>query len=76
MEPTVIISGLLGHDEEEETVRRFCIAFANRISLSTEEIAAIPLLMILRLVDVFLHFMSRFLNGTDESSVLRQQVSK
>lgn len=74
MEPAVIIPGLLGHDEEVETVRRFCIAYGSRVSLSPEEIAVIPLLMTLRLVDVFLHFMSRFLNGTDESSVLRQQV--
>nr|WP_229753434.1 phosphotransferase [Paenibacillus segetis] len=74
MEAAVIITGLLGHDEEIEIVRRFCIAYATKTRLSSEEVAAIPHLMILRLVDVFLHFMSRFLNGTDEFNVLRQQV--
>ncbi|MGF7048051.1 Ser/Thr protein kinase RdoA (MazF antagonist) [Paenibacillus sp. DS2015] len=74
MEPAVIISGLLGHEGEMVAVRRFCRAFGSRVRLSPEEVTAIPLLMILRKVDVFLHFMSRFFNGTDEPDVLRQQV--
>lgn len=74
MEPAVIISGFLGHEEERESVRQFCSAFGRKIQLLPEEIAAIPVLITLRIVDVFLHFISRYFNGTDESSVLRQQV--
>ncbi|WP_438351774.1 phosphotransferase enzyme family protein [Paenibacillus sp. FA6] len=74
MEPAVIISGLLGHKEEIEAVRQFCTGFGNKVSLFPEEIAAIPVLMRLRKIDVFLHFMSRFFEGTDKPEVLREQV--
>ena len=74
MEPAVVISGLLGHTEEIESVRHFCTGFGNRVSLFPEEIAAIPVLMRLRKIDVFLHFMSRFFEGTDKPEVLREQV--
>ncbi|WP_411860631.1 hypothetical protein [Paenibacillus polymyxa] len=32
--------------------------------------------MLLRKVDVFLHFLSRFLEGTDQSHVLQEQVKQ
>lgn len=76
MEPAVIISGLLGQDNNEgrEAVRLFCQGFGSRIRLAPEEVKAIPVLMRLRQIDVFLHFMSRFINGTDGAEVLRKQV--
>ncbi|MFD3257588.1 phosphotransferase [Paenibacillus lentus] len=76
MEPAVIISGLLGqgNDEGREAVRLFCRGFGGRIRLTPEEVEAIPVLMRLRQIDVFLHFMSRFLNGIDGAEVLRKQV--
>lgn len=74
MEPAVIISGLLGHVEEIESVRKFCAGFSNRVCLLEAEVIAIPILMRLRKIDVFLHFMSRYLNGTDKPQVLREQV--
>ncbi|MNP15197.1 hypothetical protein D3C76_1075430 [compost metagenome] len=74
MEPAVVISGLLGHDNEVEAIRRFITGFASRVCLLPDEIAAIPNLMRLRKVDVFLHFLSRFFNHTDEPKILREQV--
>lgn len=76
MEPAVIISGLLGQGEREnrEAVRLFCQGFGGRIRLGMEEIEAIPVLMRLRQIDVFLHFLSRFINGTDGPQVLREQA--
>jgi homoserine kinase type II len=74
MEPAVVISGLLGHQEEIEAVRQFCAGYGSKISLLLEEVAAIPVLMRLRKIDVFLHFMSRFYDGTDKPEVLHEQV--
>lgn len=74
MEPAVVISGLLSHNDEVDTVRKFCTGFGSWIRLTPEEIVAIPVLMRLRKMDVFLHFLSRFLKGTDEPKILREQV--
>lgn len=74
MEPAVVISGFMGMADEREAIRRFCEGFAKRVRLSAEEIGAIPILMRLRMVDVFLHFLSRYREGTDESHVLVEQV--
>lgn len=76
MEPAVILSGFLGQPEEAKAVRKFCRGFSQRIQLSDAEIGAFPVLMLLRKVDVFLHFMSRFLEGTDETDVLYEQVKQ
>lgn len=74
MEPAVVISGFLGVGNEREFIQRFCEGFASRVRLSPEEIAAIPVLMRLRMVDVFLHFTSRYMKGTDDVHVLREQI--
>lgn len=74
MEAAVILSGLFGTDKEKEAVRQFCLGYAGRVQLDPEEVQTIPVLMRLRKVDVFLHFMSRYLNGTDGPDVLQQQV--
>lgn len=74
MDPAVILSGLLGHPEQQQAVRDFCSGFSRSVTLTAEELTAIPLLMLLRKVDVFLHFASRYLEGTDEISVLHEQT--
>ncbi|WP_189023148.1 phosphotransferase [Paenibacillus albidus] len=74
MEPAVILSGFLGEAGEEEKVKEFCRGYSRRVRLAEAEIAAFPTLMKLRKVDVFLHFVSRFLEGTDKSEVLCEQV--
>ncbi len=74
MEPAVVISDLLGYDNKRDNIRQFCEGFGSRLRLKVEEISSIPNLIRLRKVDVFLHFLSRFLKGTDEPKVLRTQA--
>lgn len=76
MEPAVILSVLLGTEDEDgrKAVEQFCKGYGSKIKLTEEELNAIPVLMRLRKIDVFLHFMNRYLNGTDELQVLRHQI--
>lgn len=74
MEPAVVISDLLGYAGKRESVRQFCEGFGSLLRLKTEEIANIPNLIRLRKVDVFLHFLSRYLKGTDGPEVLKTQA--
>ncbi|NGZ74424.1 phosphotransferase [Saccharibacillus alkalitolerans] len=71
MEAAVILSGL---PDGEEAVRRFGAGFFGRTRLEPEEIEAVPLLMRLRKVDVFLHFLTRYWEGTDGAGVLEEQA--
>lgn len=73
MEPAVILADLIGSGKKEQA-EQFCAGFGSRLRLSSQEVAVIPLLLRLRKVDVFLHFMSRYLNGTDGPEVLRAQI--
>ncbi|GGO03711.1 homoserine kinase [Saccharibacillus kuerlensis] len=70
MEAAVILSGL---PQGEEAISRFMEGFRIRAALQPEEIEAIPLLMRLRKVDVFLHFLTRYLENTDGPNVLEEQ---
>lgn len=74
MDPAVILSGLLGHPEQQQAVRDFCRGYSRSVTLTAEELTAIPVLMLLRKIDVFLHFASRYLEETDEISVLHEQT--
>ncbi len=71
MDLAVILSGL---PDDEEAVAEFLQGFASELRLQAEEIEAIPLLMRLRKVDVFLHFLTRYLEGTDGPGVLEEQA--
>lgn len=79
MEIAVLLADLLGDGEgralEQNNIAQFCWGFRQFIQLEEEEIKAIPLLMLLRKVDVFLHFTSRYLDKIDPPSVLIQQAS-
>ncbi|WP_342566425.1 phosphotransferase [Paenibacillus sp. FSL R7-0345] len=74
MDPAVILSGLLGHPEQQRAVRDFCRGFSRSVRLTDDELAALPTLMLLRKIDVFLHFATRYMEGTDEGSVLHEQT--
>lgn len=76
MEPAVILSGLLGMEgeREREAVEQFCKGYGSKIRFTEEELEATPVLMRLRKIDVFLHFMNRYFNGTDDLRVLRHQI--
>lgn len=72
MDAAVILSGL---PEGEEAIRLFVEGFRKSVMLSDEEIDTIPLLMRLRKVDVFLHFLTRYWEGIDDWTVLEEQAS-
>jgi len=71
MELAVILSGL---PDEEAAILAFLEGFRAEVKLEPEEIEAVPLLMRLRKVDVFLHFLTRYAEGTDGPSVLEEQA--
>lgn len=74
MDPAVVLSGLLDHPEQQRVVRDFCRGFSRSVTLTDDELGALPTLMLLRKIDVFLHFATRYLEGTDEINVLLEQT--
>jgi len=82
MEPAVIVSGLLsGSDPLSDSisdplccVESFLRGFGESCPLHGAEAAAIPLLVELRILDVFMHFLSRYLDGVDGEDVLKAQI--
>ncbi|NMO97865.1 phosphotransferase [Paenibacillus lemnae] len=74
MEPAVTISDLLGYEGKQELIERYCRGFGEVLKLREDEVNALPILLQLRKVDVFLHFLRRYLNGTDQPEVLKSQT--
>ncbi|MBB6730272.1 phosphotransferase [Cohnella zeiphila] len=75
MEPAVVVSGLLDADGAAEAVPAFLEGYARRIRLTAAEADAIPRLVRLRKLDVFVHFLGRYLDGVDGDEVLREQIA-
>lgn len=76
MEPAVMLAGLIGDDAGFEAAAAFLSGFAGVVALSEAEYELLPLLMRLRRLDVFVHFLGRYLSGVDEVNVLRQQLQE
>ncbi len=82
MEPAVCLWGLLpeaGVDNQAEarawvSLEAFWRGFAGVRPLSAAERHAIPELMQLRSLDVFLHFLGRYRDGVDDASMLLRQI--
>ncbi|THF79475.1 phosphotransferase [Cohnella fermenti] len=74
MEPAVVLSGMLGDEAAERTIPAFLAGFARHVRLSEEEADAVPSLIKLRKLDVFVHFLGRYLDGVDGAAVLREQI--
>ncbi|GIO16061.1 hypothetical protein J19TS2_56160 [Cohnella xylanilytica] len=74
MEPAVVLSGMLDADGAEDAIPEFLEGFAGRIRLGADEAEAIPLLIRLRKLDVFVHFLGRRLDGVDPEETLREQA--
>lgn len=77
MEIAVALMDIVQAKPEGDTLRRaaaFCEGFRSRMRLSDEEIGLLPELMKLRMLDVSLHFMSRFNDGLDGAEVLETIV--
>ncbi len=80
MELAVIVAGLLSESEQPSDsedlsqIEAMLSGFGEKLRLSREEVEAIPILVRLRKLDVFLHFLGRYWDGVDDASVLLAQI--
>ncbi|NOU68550.1 phosphotransferase [Paenibacillus sp. LMG 31461] len=74
MELAVCLSDLIDPMLPEDSLRRkskaFYDGFCQFVQLTQEEIKILPLLIELRRLDVFIHFLGRYLDGVDPQGVL------
>lgn len=80
MELAVPMSDLLTQDQDEEwmwlALEAMIQGFRESVTLQPNEREAIPQLILLRSLDVVMHFLSRMFEGTDEPAVAVQQIQK
>lgn len=80
MELAVPMSDLLTMDKSEDWMWQaqegLIRGFREKVSLEREELLAIPRLILLRSLDVVMHFISRMFEGTDEPEVAVGQIVK
>ncbi|MDQ0254804.1 homoserine kinase type II [Evansella vedderi] len=80
MEVAVCISEIISEEANEDVylnkVYHFFSGFGTTMNLQESEIEALPILVQLRRLDVFLHFLGRYLDGKDDASVLEEQIVK
>ncbi|OIJ21677.1 hypothetical protein BKP45_02855 [Anaerobacillus alkalidiazotrophicus] len=80
MEVAVCISDIISKEVNEgvylEKAHHFFSGFASTMNIMDSEIEALPLLVQLRRLDVFIHFLGRYLDGIDDPSVLKKQIVK
>jgi len=78
MEAAVCLSDLLNEDrgaaETAELAAEFAAGYGAASRLSADEAEAIPLLVRLRRLDVFLHFLGRYRDGVDDADKLRRFI--
>ncbi|MBB6669281.1 phosphotransferase [Cohnella nanjingensis] len=74
MEPAVVLSGMLGEGGSQEAMSAFLKGYGSVVKLSTAEAEAIVPLIRLRKLDVFVHFLGRYLDGVDGPDVLRERI--
>ncbi|PQP80110.1 aminoglycoside phosphotransferase [Paenibacillus sp. PCH8] len=80
MELAVPMSDLLTMDKSEDWMwqaqESLIKGFREQVSLEPEELLAIPQLILLRSLDVVMHFISRMFEGTDAPEVAVNQIVK
>ncbi|WP_024630142.1 MULTISPECIES: phosphotransferase enzyme family protein [unclassified Paenibacillus] len=78
MELAVPMSDLLTMDKDEAWIwaalEGLIQGFRQQVSLEPKELSVIPELVLLRSLDVVMHFISRLFEGTDEPEVAVQQI--
>ena len=80
MEVAVSISDFIDDKMEEAIILRkitaFLTGYASRIKLTEEELHALPLLIQLRSLDVFIHFLGRYWDGVDSIDTVKKYIRK
>lgn len=81
MEPAVFISDLIrrGQDVSREgrslqQIEAYLAGYRRYIELTPEEIACIPDLLLLRRLDVVMHFLGRYWEGIDDEQIVIDQI--
>ncbi len=78
MEIAVCLSELMVEEENEsakwDKLNTYMNGLKTNIQLHQREIKALPILVQLRRLDVFIHFLGRYQEGVDEADVLRRQI--
>ncbi|MFC5467524.1 phosphotransferase [Cohnella suwonensis] len=82
MEFAVLVAGYMNEEESgtEAAAIGSCVepllkGAGEEIKLERAEASAIPLLVKLRMLDVFLHFLGRYWDGVDGADVLEEQIT-
>ncbi|WP_157801054.1 phosphotransferase [Bacillus solitudinis] len=79
MEPAVCLAELLltaSSNTFLKLAQSFILGFSSILKLTKEEVECIHILFKLRRLDVFVHFLSRFLKEIDDASILEEQIKK
>lgn len=80
MEVAVSLSEFID-DKEDQTIifkkiESFLTGYQSRIKLTEEEMNALPILIQLRSLDVFIHFLGRYWDGVDSIDTVKKYIRK
>lgn len=76
MEPAVALSELLDSEAADDAVPALLQGYASFAALGRQESEAIPTLVKLRKLDVFVHFLGRYLDGVEGEETLRERTAE
>ncbi|MEH7097107.1 phosphotransferase enzyme family protein [Neobacillus vireti] len=80
MEVAVSVSDFINDEEDEviifERIKAFLMGYGSSIKLTEGEIHALPLLIQLRSIDVFIHFLGRYWDGVDSIDTVKRYIRK
>lgn len=78
MELAVCLSDLIDPAAEESAMRRRAAAmlegYGSAARLTADELAVVPVLLALRRLDVFVHFLGRYRDGVDDAEALGRHI--
>lgn len=78
MEIAVCLSDLIDPEQDQramwDKVKALLAGYCGKIALTVEEIQVLPTLLLLRRLDVFIHFLGRYWDGVDSVEVVQRQI--
>lgn len=80
MEVAVCLSELITKNSQNvniaDKINAFLTGLLSIINLSPKEVEVLPVLIHLRRLDVFIHFLGRYMDGIDSDAILKEQIEK